>query len=320
MRILITGGFGFVGGRLGQYLHEIGHRITLGSRAELIPPDWLPRADVIKTDWQDMRALEKSCAGFDAVIHAAGMNAPESAADPIGALEFNGVATARLAVAASRAGVKCFIYLSTAHVYGSPLSGTLIEASYPRNLHPYATSHLSGEHAVLWASQSSGIKSFVLRLSNVFGAPAHGGVNCWMLLVNDLCRQAVETQQLVLNSSGLQQRDFIPMADVCRLIGLLVAGNFPTGRDSVLNVGSGRSESILAMTELIRDRCTVVLGYAPTIHRPSESADRPIDALVYRIDGLKKLGLEPLHSPIPEIDKLLDFCRVLYRANGSGRI
>ena len=152
MRILITGGFGFVGGRLAVHLAQAGHQIVLGSRNASSPPIWLPQAEVVQIVWEDDRTLEHCCDGVDGVIQAAGMNEQDCAAGPVAALDFNGVATARLIEAASRAGVKKFIYLSTAHIYASPLVGTITEETFPRNLHPYATSHLAGEHAVLSAS------------------------------------------------------------------------------------------------------------------------------------------------------------------------
>src|SRR3546814_17036700 len=95
------------------------------------------------------------------------MNAQNCAANPVEALEFNGVATARLVQAAARVGIRRFIYLSTAHVYCAPLTGTITEDTCPRNLHPYATSHLAGENAVLSAVQAGEISGMVLRLSKI---------------------------------------------------------------------------------------------------------------------------------------------------------
>src|SRR3546814_20189177 len=97
------------------------------------------------------------------------MNAQNCAANPVEALEFNGVATARLVQAAARVGIRRFIYLSTAHVYCAPLTGTITEDTCPRNLHPYATSHLAGENAVLRAVKAGEISGMVLRFLNVLG-------------------------------------------------------------------------------------------------------------------------------------------------------
>jgi UDP-glucose 4-epimerase len=88
MRILITGGFGFVGGRLAVHLAQVGHKIILGTRHSTASPEWLPHAEVAKIAWDDEVALERLCDGVDVIIHAAGMNAQDCATDPVAALAF----------------------------------------------------------------------------------------------------------------------------------------------------------------------------------------------------------------------------------------
>jgi UDP-glucose 4-epimerase len=307
MRILITGGFGFVGGRVAQHLQQVGHQIVLGSRNASTPPEWLSQAEVVQSDWNDGRALEQICNGVDVVIQAAGMNAQDCAADPIAALEFNGLATARLVTAASRAGVKRFIYLSTAHVYANPLVGIITEETCPRNLHPYATSHLAGENAVLSASQRKQIEGSVLRLSNAFGAPVHKDVSCWTLLVNDLCGQAVQRERMVLRSSGLQQRNFIAMAEVCRVIDRLSTCDFDALQVNIFNVG-GVSQSVFEMALLVQQRCKILLGFEPKLQRQNMVAGESNEKLEYRQDRLAKIGIEVDVDNNIEIDKLLSFC------------
>jgi UDP-glucose 4-epimerase len=310
MRILITGGFGFVGGRLAVHLMHAGHQIVLGSRNPVPAPVWLPEAEVSLIEWDDSCALEYSCKSVDVVIQAAGMNAQDCASDPVAALAFNGAATARLVAAASRAGVKRFIYLSTAHVYASPLLGTITEDSCPRNLHPYATSHLAGEHAVLGASLQGKIQGIVLRLSNAFGAPVHRDVNCWMLLVNELCKQAVQMRKLVLRSSGLQQRDFVSMAQVCHVAKYFTVDHGLSIQPFIFNVGAGESQSVIAVAHLIQQRCVQVLGFEPTLQRVKGGVDERHAPLTYRTDNLAALGikLDSLDS-MAEIDRLLRFCQ-----------
>lgn len=317
MRILITGGYGFIGGRLGQHLYQIGNQVILGSRHANSPPDWLPHAEIVQTDWNNGHALEGICNGVDVVIHAAGMNAQDCAADPVAALEFNGLATARLLAAAARADVKRFIYLSTAHVYASPLAGTITEDTCPRNQHPYATSHLAGENALLGAVQRKQIEGIVLRLSNAFGAPVHKDVNCWMLLANDLCRQAVQSGQMVLRSNGMQQRNFIAISNVCRAVEHLSFCNYDALLPAVFNVGSGISQSVLEMAQLIQRRCKLVLGFEPDLLRPRTSIDERNGNLEYRSDKLTKLGVSLTQNNNTEIDCLLAFCHASFSQGRS---
>jgi len=313
VRILITGGFGFVGGRLAEYLAQAGHQIILGTRHSISSPEWLPQTEVAKIAWDDEVALERSCDGVDVIIHAAGMNAQDCTADSVAALAFNGLATARLVAAASRSGVQKFIYLSTAHVYASPLVGIITEETCPHNQHPYATSHLAGEHAVLSASHRGEFQSIVLRLSNVFGAPMHKEVNCWMLLVNDLCKQAVQTRKLILQTSGLQQRDFIGLTEVCQVIERLVMGYAGSKQVNIFNVGAGVSQSVLELAQLIQQRCTKVLSFEPELQHKSGELDEQHLTLIYSTDSLNSMGIgcKSLDDKA-EIDGLLQFCQVAF--------
>ncbi|MEI6756607.1 MAG: NAD-dependent epimerase/dehydratase family protein [Chlorobium sp.] len=312
MRILITGGFGFIGGCLAKYLSDSGHQILLGSRFSASVPDWLPQAEVMQMNWDDGNALEESCNGIDVVIHAAGMNAQECAADPVAALEFNGLATTRLLAASICAGVRRFIYISTAHIYASPLVGEITEDSCPRNLHPYATSHLAGENALLSVNQKGQIEGIVLRLSNAFGAPMHRDVNCWTLLVNDLCRQAIETRKLILQTSGFQQRDFIGMTDFCRFVDCIVSYDGNENLPSVFNVGAGVSKSVLEMAELIQKQCKLILGFEPTLQRATMGKDERHEQLSYHCDRLAKTGFCMALDDITEMNRLLLFCQSLF--------
>ena len=299
-----------MGGRIAGHLQEAGHTVILGSRHAVCAPEWLPGARVVRLDWDDAAALERSCQGVDSIVHAAGMNAQDCAIDPVAALSFNGVATARLVGAAVRAGVQRFIYLSTAHVYGSPLAGLITEETCPRNLHPYATSHLAGEHAVLNASQRKQIHGKVMRLSNAIGAPMHKDVNCWMLLVNDLCKQAVQTGKLVLQTSGLQQRDFVGMTEVCRVAEqLTVVGISASEQLDIFNVGAGVSQSVLAMAHLIQQRSLQVLGFEPALQCVQGKIGEPHSTMTYRTDNLTKMGIKTNGTAnTEEIDSLLRFC------------
>lgn len=312
MRVLVAGGFGFAGGRLAEYMHRAGYQVILGSRKANEPPDWLPQAEVVRLDWNNADALEAACSRADVVIQAAGMNAHDCAADPVAALVVNGVATARLMEAASRAAVKRFVYLSTAHVYGSPLTGRVDENTCPRNLHPYAASHLAGENAVLGASRQGGTQGIVLRLSNGFGVPAHRDVNCWMLLVNGLCKQAVEEGQMVLQSTGLQHRDFIAMSEICRTTESLIQRSFDAGVPSVVNIGAGISQPVREMARFIQQRCQAVLNFCPRLTWSESVGEEEHDPLEYRSNGLRDLNLMPHIDNTAEVDELLAFCAATF--------
>jgi UDP-glucose 4-epimerase len=308
-RILITGGFGYLGGRLAQFLaSQKGYEILLGSRGQTQPPSWLPRVKVVKTQWDSQQGLQEICSGVDAIVHLAGMNAQDCAADSAAALEVNAIATACLMQAAIRQKVKRFIYLSTIHVYGSPLTGVITEETKPTPVHPYAFSHRAGEDVVLSSHLSGEIDGKVIRLSNAFGAPAGRDANCWMLLVNDLCQQATTSGRLVLRSAGLQKRDFIPLYDVVRAIKHLIELALDQSCFGIFNLGGEAPYRIIDLAELIALRCEAVLGYRPKIERPYPAPDESFPELKYQIDKLKKTGFRLNGNIENEIDVTLKFC------------
>jgi UDP-glucose 4-epimerase len=308
-KVLITGGCGYLGGRLAQFLvSKDSYEILLGSRRQIQPQSWLPQAKVVETKWNSPRGLQDICSGVDCIVHLAGMNAQDCAADPAKAISVNTVATAHLLQAAIRQKVRRFIYMSTAHVYGSPLSGVITEETKPTPVHPYALSHQARENAVLALHQSGVIEGIVIRLSNAYGAPADKGVNSWMLLVNDLCRQAATSGKLVLRSSGLQKRDFIPLYDVVRAIDHFIQRPIDKSRDGIFNLGGEATYRIIDLAKLIAERCKAVLGYKPEFDRldpvPGESSPK----LNYKIDKLKETGFSLNGNIEKEIDTMLEFC------------
>ena len=309
VRILVTGGLGFIGSRLCIHLKQQGHSVTIGSRSIIAPPNWFPQADFVNIDWEDDYSLAHACEGIDVVFHAAGMNSKECMEKPIKALQFNGLCTARLLEQVGKSSATRFIYLSTAHVYASPLAGVINEYTCPQNKHPYATSHLAAENIVLDSSRHPNIERIVVRLSNVYGAPVNPKANCWMLLVNDLCRQAIKHRHMVLKTSGIQQRDFVPMTKVVEILSSLASQRLTDLSSNILNIGSGNSMTVLEMTRLIKERCEVVMGYIPKINTVPIEVDEQTHELSY---GSLFLTEKHFHKSTDiinsEIDRLLHFC------------
>lgn len=313
-RILITGGLGYIGGRVAQHLlRSGGWHVTVGTRNARVSAEWLPGAAIAETDWQSDDSLREACQSVAAIIHLAGMNSAECTADPVGAFAFNAVGTARLVRAAAAAGVRRFVYVSTAHVYGSPLRGVITETSPPTNLHPYAASHKAAEDCVRFMHDRRALEGIVVRLSNSFGAPANPAANCWMLLVNDLCRQAVARGRLVLHSSGLQRRDFITLTDVCGALEHLLQVDAGSLNDGLFNLGGAWAPTVLEMAERVARCAERVCGGRLDISRPQASAPEQAGSLEFRIDKLERTGFALRGDADAEITATLKFCRTLPR-------
>ena len=316
-RVLVTGARGYIGGRVVQHLRAATpFALRLASR--VVRPD-----DEVETvsvgEFDDDALLDAACRGVTHVIHLAALNEIDSEREPERAVEVNVNGTVRLMRAASRAGVRRAIFLSTAHVYGAPLAGVIDERRVTRPTHPYAITHRAAEDFVFGAAAKAGMDAVVLRLSNAIGAPADPGVQRWTLLVNDLCRQAVTEGRLTLRSAGLAWRDFIAMSDACRAIAFFLAVPVSRTGDGLVNLGGGRSLRVTDMVDLVVRRCTAVLGFTPEVVRPAPGPGETSPELDYRIDRLRAAGFEPRGDLEAEIDDTLRLCAAAFGGQQGNR-
>jgi len=303
--ILITGGFGFLGGRLGQYLSE-NYNVILGSRSNQDHPTWLPMAKTSKIDWNDEASLNDTCNLVDIIIHASGLNAQECSGDPERALLVNGIYTHNLVKAAINQSVKKIIYLSTAHVYSDVLLGTITEDMLTTNIHPYATSHVAGEDAVLLAIRQGHMEGAVVRIANAFGSPVSKDVNCWMLLVNDLCKQAIVEKSLTLNGDSKAIRDFVTIRDFCSVIKFLIEEGNNTS--DIVNIGSGKACTIGEMAVKIQDNCSNILGFKPPIILKQKSLMNK-NSFDFQTSYLDSVDFRFDNDFDVEIKELINFCK-----------
>jgi len=308
--VLITGAFGYLGGRIAKLLAgDPDVVVHLGTReGDRKAPGWIGSGKVTAMDLVSSGSLDDACRDMDAVVHLAAVNEVESASDPRRALEVNGLGTLRLLEAAQGNGVGRFVYLSTIHVYGAPLAGVITERTLPRPRHPYAITHRVAEDFVLASHDTGKLTGIVLRLSNGFGAPVSPEADRWTLVVNDLCRQAVTTERLVLKTPGLQRRDFITLNDVARAVSHMLELEPDMCGDGLFNLGGEDAVSILDMANLIAARCETTLGSRLSVERPEPVASETVDDLEYRIDKIKSTGFTLTGDAEGEIDATLRFC------------
>jgi UDP-glucose 4-epimerase len=310
--VLLTGGLGYVGGRVAKGLvQDPGFDITVTSRnpdtIEL--PEWLSRDQCVKLDVLNEDDCKNACKNTDVVIHFAALNEIESALDPEKALLINTLGTLKLVKAAESAGVRRFIYFSTAHVYRSPLEGSISETTLPRPVHPYAITHRAAEDYVLAANHQKKMQGIVLRLSNSIGAPINSKVNRWSLAGNDLCRQAITTREMRLKTSGLQKRDFITLHDVARAVSHVLRLPMSSVEDGIFNLGGENVLSIYDLTIRIQKRCTEIFGFTPSIIRTEPQPSEASGSLSYSIERLKSTGFVLTGNLDNEIDETLRFCQ-----------
>ncbi len=312
MRILITGGFGYLGGRLARHLASSGHEILLGSRTIHPKPSWLKKGSVKVMDWVDYTSLLDVCKNVDVVIHAAGMNAKECVENPELALQVNGIATESLVRASSKQLVCKFIYLSSAHVYTADLSGVISEESSITNTHPYATSHFAGEQATINGHSSNAMQTVVIRLANAIGAPLTKDVNCWMLVVNDLCKQAARDRRLIIQGPLSRVRNFITMTDVCLGLEFLLTNRQERVSPLICNLGD-KTKTIGDIASAIQSIYLKEKGIdLKIIELSNDRSETP--HLDFRSSVLAGLGCQWSSNFKEELTELIRFCEFEFGA------
>lgn len=246
MRVLVTGGAGFLGSHVLEALLAAGHEpavlddLSTGRRANVAAGAALVVGDVRRPD--DVRAaLER--ARPETIVHlAAQANLRRAEEDPRRDAEINVLGGLEVLVAARAAGVGRIVYASTAAVYGEPERLPLDEGHPTRPIGAYGASKLALEHYLLAAAAAGGPRAVVLRLANLYGPrqDPRGEAGVVAIFADAMARGA----RCTLYGDGAQTRDFVYAGDAARAIVLALGG---AADDRVLNVGSGVETPIRAV-------------------------------------------------------------------------
>lgn len=307
-KVLITGGLGFVGGRLAERL--------IREYAVLISSRNPPTAEVKKTYEgmefvlsADLLTPGRFPKDIHAIIHLAALNEHDCVRFPSEAIRVNIDETRILLQHAIENGVNEVYYFSTAHVYASPLFGRFEEsmACHPR--HPYAITHKAAEDYVLAAAKPGKMQTVVLRLSNSFGYPLLPTVNRWTLLANDLCRQAIEKKSMHLLSNGCQYRDFICLSDVSEAMASLLAKGVSNLLYSTYNLSAGNAITVGSMATQIQLVYKQLYGETPAISFPENVSFSNEPTLLIENTRLTAENVNIRNDIASELEALLIFCK-----------
>jgi UDP-glucose 4-epimerase len=310
-RVLVTGGSGYIGGRLVRaLLSDASFSVTIAGR--LAQPSQLGvRTRVV--DWNNPASLDAACRAQDMVVHLAAMNEQDCEREPLLALRSNGLATLMLLRAAQSAGVRRFVYLSTSKVFGANPTGTIDESRVPRPENHYAITHRIAEDYVLAAHDNGHLQGIVMRLSNSLGAPADPGVNAWMSIGNDFCRQAATTKRIALKSSGLAWRNFIAMADTVAAVRHALTMPFGLLSDGLFHLGGPETLRIWDLALRIAGRADKMFEQSTKVERASEQSATVHQMLEWRTDKFCSTGWKATTTLDEEIDGTLRMCRDAFK-------
>lgn len=288
MRVLITGGAGFIGTALANRLVELGHQVRVLDDLSAGDPSRLHQ-DVLfnRGDVRDRPKLWTILHNIDCVFHlAARVSVPESILYPREYNDVNVGGTVSVMEAMRDVGVKRVVLASSGTVYGEQPIQPVQESFRPNPRAPYAVSKIAAEYYVFTLGQLYGIETVALRIFNAYGPhqplpPSHAPV------IPLFMRQVLTGGSVVIFGDGRQTRDFIYIDDV--VDALVAAALAPDVDRQIINVGSGQEVSV---RELVRHIERVTRRKANVIENAGQ--DGGVSRLVADITlARQKLGFTP---------------------------
>jgi UDP-glucose 4-epimerase len=291
MRVVITGGAGFIGGNLCRHLLGAGHKVVVfddlstGDAANVAGLD--VRLDVGSI--LDREALDTAFAGADAVVHlAARGSVPRSIADPMATHHANATGTMEVLEAVRRAGGPQLILASSSSVYGSNPAMPKHEDLVPMPMSPYAASKLFTETAALAHAAAFGLDVLAFRFFNVFG-PLQAAGHAYAAVVPAFVDAALAGRPLPVHGDGTQTRDFTFVDTVAGVITEAVDRRVASPRP--VNLAFGSRVSLLEVVSLLEELLDreLELEFQPT---------RPGDVKDTQADQSKLRGLFPDVQPV----------------------
>ncbi|MBN2064662.1 MAG: SDR family oxidoreductase, partial [Sedimentisphaerales bacterium] len=206
--------------------------------------------------------------------------------------------------------LKRCIYFSTVQVYGKAGNGIISEQTLPEPVNVYGITHYICEEICNFFTRTGRIECVNLRLANSYGQPVFKENNCWQLVINDLCRQAVETGRIVLLSDGSPQRDFIHYDDIVAAVNLFLMTE--CWGDKTYNLCSGQTYTILELAEIVKDCCKTKIGRDVTISSKSQfrnKADysKSPSKTIWNNAALTSLGFKSVTQLHVGVDSMIDY-------------
>ncbi|MBO8126631.1 MAG: SDR family NAD(P)-dependent oxidoreductase [Firmicutes bacterium] len=247
MKVLVTGGAGFIGSHVVDRLVAAGYRVfvldnlSTGRLANLNPKAEFFQIDL--TDYAAVREMLKAVQPDYVIHHAAQVDVTTSLSKPLHDAQVNILGSINLFQEAFRVGARRIVYASSAAIYGNPVRLPLKEEDAIVPLAPYGISKYTPEHYLRILAREAGSGYTILRYANVYGprqsATGEGGV------VAIFAHRLAAGEQPVIFGDGEQTRDFVYVEDVARAN--LVA--LETGVDDTFNISTG---SRISVNELVR--------------------------------------------------------------------
>jgi UDP-glucose 4-epimerase len=294
MRVVVTGGAGFIGANLSRHL------ISRPDVATVVVVDDLSsgslgnldgvQVEIVRGSILDDTVLDRALAGAASVVHlAARPSVPRSIADPAASHEVNATGTMRVLEAVRRHCVPHVVVASSSSVYGANPVLPKHEDLAPAPRSPYAASKLAAESYALAWSQVWGFDALAFRFFNVFG-PLQPAGHAYAAVIPAFVEAALAGRPVEVHGDGRQTRDFTFVDTVCEVLTQAVVRRVSCDRP--VNLAFGGRYDLLTVLELLEE----ILGRSVP-HRYVDP--RPGDVRDSQADCKRLEGLFPGTTPVP---------------------
>jgi len=303
MKILVTGGAGFIGSHVVDAYINAGHDVVVvddlstGKRENLNP-----RARLYKVDLRDARLEEAFVAEKPDVVnhHAAKASVRESMAEPALYADVNISGGIKVLEMCRKYRVKKFIFASTGGaLYGDPQYLPADEAHPVAPLDPYGVSKAAFEYYLPLYQRYHGVRFTILRYANVYGPRQDPFGEAGVVAI--FSQRMLAGEQPVINGSGEQERDFVYVGDLAQADVLALS----KGDGGTFNIGTGVGTTINALFAKIK----AITGYAgPEVHGPAKAGEA-FRVYVTAERARRELGWQP----VVDLDQGLRFTVDFFR-------
>ena len=323
LSVLVTGGAGFIGSHIVEYLLNNGVKqvrildnLSTGSMSNikhLVGKSETGNSGIagkfknLEFMWGDICSLEtcrKACVGMSVICHQAALGSvPRSIDDPLSSHNVNVNGFVHIIVAAKESGIKRIVYASSSSVYGTNDSPTKIEANIGDELSPYAvTKHVDELYGAIF-TKVYGMECIGLRYFNVFG-PRQNPAGAYAAVIPKFIKAMIGGEPITINGDGTYSRDFTYVDNVVHAnILALTTANIKCF-SQVFNVGTNNSISINQLFDMIKklinnDKLVATYG-------PIRKGDVPYsNASIYKITSM--LNYKPKIYFEEGLKKTIDF-------------
>ena len=287
MKIIITGGSGFIGSHLVAQLKKE-HNVTIFDVKKNVSD-----VDFIEGDVTNLDSVKNSIANCDLVIHlAAALGVVNVEKDPVQTLDINLGGTKNVLEACRANDIKKIIFSSSSEVYGEPIKIPIRESDKAIPITTYGISKLASEEYIKSYSKSYGIQYTIFRLFNVYGAMQD---TQWVLPA--FVDKAISNKPISVHSDGSQVRAFCYVSDIANAL----ESALKTANGEIINIGNGTDP--ISIKELAEKIISLTNSQSEIKFVPFEESNRNRTEIMKRIPDINKAKKILNYSPKINLDE-----------------